>query len=618
MEAYIYQSLQGLKDFRVLEVAAGTNEEPIICSLRQVSLNQPPVYEAISYTWGEPTLSEPLIVDSKQLWITKNLYSALRRLRLPYESRVLWADGVCINQSNVDERSQQVRIMRHIYQCASQVLVYLGEEGDNSEFVRRLIVRVREATRNAGSSEQITTSILKSWSLTTPGTKSWQAFMDLFHRPWFHRIWVIQEFVMAQRILFVCGQWTCPLDDLESVILTSRDIGVMGTAVPMDEPIKTREQAAQGHGQILLMNIYRNSRQREGAIELFRILEECRYSRATDPKDYLFGLLGLTEDADEPCLAPDYSQSQAEILQRYARFLVGKDHSLELLFNASCRPKASGLPSWVPDWSPRKPLSPARLDVPLFSGEDSIYRAAGRSEPRMSLSNDSDILIIRGGLVDRVIIVGHHHNFTNKPLTFEIAEDRQTQIRELSIFFSHFEQISAGITEYPTGEEISDVKWRTLVGNKVLLAYPQLKARLESQGGSSRYEPAPPNFADSYKYFSVWLQWYRGIQQGPGVMVVPAYSNIELPANSDDFLRSKEHVIRGRKFCHTEKGYFGQVPRDTAPGDLVCIFSGGGVPFIVRKQNETYQIIGECYIHGIMNGEALGRDDFRFEDIALS
>lgn len=126
----------------------------------------------ISYTWGEPTLSEPLIVDGKQLWITKNLYLALRRLQFPYESRILWADGVCINQSNADERSQQVRIMRHIYQCASQALVYLGEHGDNSESVRRLIVRVREATRNGGSSEQVTTSILKSWSLTTPGTKS--------------------------------------------------------------------------------------------------------------------------------------------------------------------------------------------------------------------------------------------------------------------------------------------------------------------------------------------------------------------------------------------------------------------------------------------------------------
>jgi hypothetical protein len=108
--------------------------------------------------------------------------------------------------------------------------------------------------------------------------------MDLFHRPWFHRIWVIQEFVMAERILFICGQWTCSLDDLESVMLTALDLGIMGTAVPMDEPIQTREQAAKGYAQISLMNIYRNSRQRSGEIELFRILEECRYSLATDPK----------------------------------------------------------------------------------------------------------------------------------------------------------------------------------------------------------------------------------------------------------------------------------------------------------------------------------------------
>ena len=60
--------------------------------------------------------------------ITKNLSNALVSLRRPYESRLLWVDALCINQDDVEERSQQVSIMGRIYKEARMVLVYLGEE----------------------------------------------------------------------------------------------------------------------------------------------------------------------------------------------------------------------------------------------------------------------------------------------------------------------------------------------------------------------------------------------------------------------------------------------------------------------------------------------------------
>ena len=104
--------------------------QPLSCSLSIVSLESKPDYETLSYVWGDPSLSNEIIADGRVINITKNLRTALWYLRTPDVPRVIWADGICINQSDLDERSFQVQIMGDIYRQARGVQIWLGKTED--------------------------------------------------------------------------------------------------------------------------------------------------------------------------------------------------------------------------------------------------------------------------------------------------------------------------------------------------------------------------------------------------------------------------------------------------------------------------------------------------------
>lgn len=93
-----------------------------------MSLDDNPVYETISYVWGDGKVRKPIVVNGSRIEVTVNLFSALRRFRRPDTPRVLWADAVCIDQGDKNERSSQVRLMGRVYEECWQVLIWLGEE----------------------------------------------------------------------------------------------------------------------------------------------------------------------------------------------------------------------------------------------------------------------------------------------------------------------------------------------------------------------------------------------------------------------------------------------------------------------------------------------------------
>ncbi|KAK0708717.1 heterokaryon incompatibility, partial [Lasiosphaeris hirsuta] len=89
-----------------------------------------PSYEAISYAWGNVKSEEKIICNGRLLRITSSLAAALRRTRLRDRPRVLWADGICINQKDDSDKEQQVPLMAAIYSQAKQVLCWLGEDDE--------------------------------------------------------------------------------------------------------------------------------------------------------------------------------------------------------------------------------------------------------------------------------------------------------------------------------------------------------------------------------------------------------------------------------------------------------------------------------------------------------
>lgn len=126
---YKYASLKRPRDIRLLTLRpALTESQPITCRLQEASLNEKehPPYEALSYTWGARQGTVPISCDGKTLLVTPNCESALRHLRLKLKSRVLWIDAICIDQTSVSEKNQQVPLMGELYHLATRAIIWLG------------------------------------------------------------------------------------------------------------------------------------------------------------------------------------------------------------------------------------------------------------------------------------------------------------------------------------------------------------------------------------------------------------------------------------------------------------------------------------------------------------
>jgi hypothetical protein len=131
------------KEIRVLEVDPGAGDDIVTCTLKHISpLDDPvPFYETISYCWGSPGRKTLLKLNGSMTLVPSTSEAAVRRMRFGDKPRVLWIDAICINQSSLSERSDQVALMSTIYSRASQNLVYLGE--DNTAVAERAIENVR-------------------------------------------------------------------------------------------------------------------------------------------------------------------------------------------------------------------------------------------------------------------------------------------------------------------------------------------------------------------------------------------------------------------------------------------------------------------------------------------
>jgi hypothetical protein len=154
-------------------------------------------YEALSWCWGMDSKDCGIRIkkDGEQyrLPVTRELALALKYLRRPREDRILWIDALCINQADHEERNHQVQMMALIYNCATQVCVWLGEDNDDSATAIRFIREIMALENFDSISEK------------KENASKWQSLLLLMQRPWFSRRWVVQEIALARAATIYCG-----------------------------------------------------------------------------------------------------------------------------------------------------------------------------------------------------------------------------------------------------------------------------------------------------------------------------------------------------------------------------------------------------------------------------
>jgi Heterokaryon incompatibility protein (HET) len=190
--------------------------------LHRVDIRDKPKYVALSYAWGTKKSRLPILIDGQEFIHTENLYQALERLADHPDTDSWWIDAVSINQRNVGERNQQVRLMKDIYERATKVFVWLGHPSDETEarlamemmdwlFNRYMVVRadIQRTEPDSYVNDKDTAFFLRflgtmlresSWNKhvwdTTPGSPAagaWQGIGAFFSQKWWTRTWVIQE-----------------------------------------------------------------------------------------------------------------------------------------------------------------------------------------------------------------------------------------------------------------------------------------------------------------------------------------------------------------------------------------------------------------------------------------
>ncbi|PNP58139.1 hypothetical protein THARTR1_02297 [Trichoderma harzianum] len=563
-QEYPAPSLPTPRHIRLVSLLPGSSDT-IICELITADLDSAPRYEALSYTWGNPLDRRTIYIktaefgDATEFQVTSNCFTALRCLRLADRPRILWIDAVSIDQHNFPERNHQVTLMSQIYSKAAEVIIYLGESNDNCDLAIEFI------TELDNPDPETTTSL--SYPKSEPLLLALKSF---FSRPWFSRVWVIQEATLSHRATVYCGdkvfswyavksfqQWNTSqkwLKQLPFVVTSSR------------------ASLTESSSQKTMLNA----------------LIETRYCAATDPRDKVYGLLPLLHAlGQEFNLTPQYEDSVAKVYTDRAAALMTQRQFELVLCAVQGGSNHNDLPSWVPDWSnePRRTIIGENEDIEYNSAWAS--KDVSRYSIRLTLSPPKPVLHMAGYPCGKVTKMGSAY-LTGQGLfpldEWEALLDNEpTQSLDARSDGAFYAVICAADFAYPLAihgfvdEEKEATKGEQGSGWEALVRQTLLERANGSPSGNSTL-----SFRD--------IPFYQAGKRMP-----PSYKI---------YVQRVLQNCHSRRFFVTDTGFMGLGPEETRIGDDIYASVEAKIPFVLRevgsgsKQQETsrFRLVGECYL----------------------
>ena len=360
--------------------------ETLHCEVLVIDLtgNERNDYEAISYTWKgqNPSPEHSILCHSKNsiiraFFITESSDAALRRMRLEHEDRYLWMDSICINQKCLNERNHQVALMGYIYTLAKRVLIWLGEnvtkyikkiaaydptDPDIERQLKSVFEEIRKGDERfcllgARKLQQIESKSEDSRFLGRE--EKWSLLEDVFRRPWFRRVWTLQEIALnTEDPLFHCGDQTIEWSQIMSTMRYMREYTFDHLAV-LDEAMGTflelKSQVQQWRSawspDLLVDQQFLKFEPTEGPRpRLSKILASARNRESSEPKDKAYGVYGICQFLDVHMPPPRYEQSLEQIFFEMTWTIIEGENDLSVLYETDGPDRNSNLPSWVPDW----------------------------------------------------------------------------------------------------------------------------------------------------------------------------------------------------------------------------------------------------------------------------
>ncbi|KAF5532124.1 heterokaryon incompatibility protein [Fusarium mexicanum] len=303
--------------FRLVVLEKGSQSQ-VQCRLYQSHLDDINSYEALSYAWEGQDKPHEIIVDGKYLSITASLNDALFHMRRPDEDRVLWIDALCIDQNNIKERGHQVNRMGEIYKKAEKVVIWLGYLSGSSimfqsavnMFGRNLPSKAfREWSRDDNRWKD-QWKLIEAYLGSSSHDELAEALQSLLGKPWFSRVWILQEVANAKRITVGYNRGEVP--------------GKVFSLLPHAMDVKISEQTQA------VLDIMPHRLRRSQNRNLCNLLWEFRGCKATDPRDRIYALLGMASDMENIEIRADYAKEQKDVVREFCSYLLGEGWTASL------------------------------------------------------------------------------------------------------------------------------------------------------------------------------------------------------------------------------------------------------------------------------------------------
>lgn len=635
---YHYQPLKQ-DEIRLLEVRSAEDGSPT-AKLRTFVLGRKgcPSFKALSYVWGDPIERWPLPIGPHQLPVLQSLKPFLEFIQTRPDTRNTWwwIDSICINEHDMQERAKQVQLMGQIYRQARETIVWLGPAADDSDdavaFLQRLAAKRHYASLQASKDEKEQARIMAAACVTDEDTPQWVAIERFFRRPWWTRVWTVQEFILSKQVLFYCGS-VCLTRNTFSSALYAIWLCSYGTELPVDSsawnPAWSRRRLLQWfkqHGGRKLKD--------SGPIPLVAMLAFfCDHDASVD-QDRIYSLLGLAADSKK--LIPE-TRYDTPILDTYTGLTVRfieQYGSLDIIcfshiFGNDRAPRVSSeFPSWVPDWR----VKPYPLVVPMMVSQGSghfignlrpvhtavvsaVYSASGDS-PARAVYLSPHKLECEGVIID--VIDGLSACVSN-----DESEGQLASLSQSTSAANHPRATSRSASQsFANALELLYAICRSLVLDRQdrYFCHPADIQRFSLDFSLFCTSVlASPSSAD--RRFSDWFALNKKLRlRGYSLEYLAKQICAKMPdvpldlfdvSNWESFLsRFCDTTIKmARRLATTGEGLVVMAPLRAQKGDIVCVLFGCSVPVVLRKDERfsEYKFVGECYVDEYMTGRAMER-----------
>jgi hypothetical protein len=558
--------------FRLLVLQSGIEQDDIVCHLASIRREEATQkYEALSYTWSDCKVppewrNSKVLCNGNWIKVGDNLGFALRRLRSISQPRVIWVDGLNINQADKREQSEQVQAMSSIYSQARQTVIWLGHTDDNEakEAFENVCKLVNGWNPSEHASYWSMNDDTKDYDYHEPigsfcdsDQAAWRSVVSLFQTQWFERRWVIQESALSSSATVYWGR--CKI--------SWRHIGLAAAILRMQHDSRVRASRASGVYHAYL--IFRLSNQKTIApvklsfLQLLRLTQDFQVSVS---HDIVYALLGIATTDNDPngerFIDVDYTVSEDDLKLTLAGKLL-QSQSLSFLCNAGLERQASKNRTWVPTWR----CNSLGMMAP-WSISSTFHPSKGLPFKRWPTDNPSHLAV--DGIQASTVL------WTSQPFHHGWRYNQQ------ALF---------GLVQLPAFSPISE---ETL----------QRFARALSAGRDAYGAPDPNPSSLTRDFAALWAKAkYWGTQEGDrALQIVQEFGQ---GGDAQNFLNVADVLCAGRRLFVTTNGHLGFGPNDAQPGDAVVVLGGANMPFLLRKTDSLFQLLGECYIDEIMSGEAV-------------